>query len=112
VQFSCNFESYTLTIFVLHRYDRRKYRDEPDFDDRSMENNRYSSIMQEEMRSAKIGQLPFLSVNETFCLFWVSDRSGNIVEETHALAVFLIAPPPPGGIPFVVPETEELRRRG
>jgi hypothetical protein len=63
---SCNFES-CADVFVLHRYDRRKYRDEPDFDDRSMENNRYSSIMQEEMRSAKIGQFTFMSVNETFC---------------------------------------------
>jgi len=38
-------------------YDRNRYRDEPDFDDRSMENNKYSSIMQEEVRSAKIGRM-------------------------------------------------------
>ena len=31
------------------RYDKRKYQDE-DFDDRSMENNKFSSIMMEEAR--------------------------------------------------------------
>merc|ERR1719412_2704389 len=38
-------------------YDRRKYRDEDDFDDRSMETNRYSDVMKEECRSARIGKL-------------------------------------------------------
>ena len=33
----------------IYRYDKRKYRDE-DFDDRSMENNKFSSIMMEEAR--------------------------------------------------------------
>merc|ERR1712059_221941 len=36
-------------------YDKRRYKDE-DFDDRSMENNKFSSIMMEEARSAKIGR--------------------------------------------------------
>ena len=35
-------------------YDKRKYKDE-DFDDRSMENNSFASVMKEEVRSAKIG---------------------------------------------------------
>ena len=38
-------------------YDRRKFRDEPDFDDRSMENNRFADVMKEEARSAKIGMM-------------------------------------------------------
>jgi len=38
-------------------YDRRKFKDEDDFDDRSMETNRFSDIMKEEARSAKIGRL-------------------------------------------------------
>eukprot|EP00092_Neocalanus_flemingeri_P019501 GFUD01021127.1.p1 GENE.GFUD01021127.1~~GFUD01021127.1.p1 ORF type:complete len:613 (+),score=242.70 GFUD01021127.1:176-2014(+) len=37
-------------------YDKRSYRDE-DFDDRSMENNKFSSIMMEEARSARIGRM-------------------------------------------------------
>ena len=37
-------------------YDRRKFRDEPDFDDRSMENNRFGSVMREEARSARIAK--------------------------------------------------------
>ena len=36
-------------IISVCRYDKRKYRDE-DFDDRSMENNKFSSIMMEEAR--------------------------------------------------------------
>ena len=36
-------------------YDRRKFRDEEDFDDRAMENNRFANIMKEEAYSAKIG---------------------------------------------------------
>jgi len=44
-------------IRSIFGYDRNKYRDEPDFDDRSMENNKYSSIMQEEVRSARIGRM-------------------------------------------------------
>ena len=43
-------------ISKLFGYDRRKYRDE-DFDDRSMENNRFADIMKEEARSAKIGRM-------------------------------------------------------
>lgn len=42
-------------IQKIFGYDRRKFRDEPDFDDRSMENNRFGAIMKEEARSAKIG---------------------------------------------------------
>jgi len=38
-------------------YDRRKFRDEGDFDDRSMENNRYADVMKEEARSARIGKM-------------------------------------------------------
>jgi len=37
-------------------YDKRTYKDE-DFDDRSMENNKFSSIMMEEARSARIGRM-------------------------------------------------------
>jgi len=37
-------------------YDKRRYKDE-DFDDRSMENNKFSSIMMEEARSARIGRM-------------------------------------------------------
>lgn len=39
----------------IFKYDRRKFRDEDDFDDRAMENNRFSDLMKEEARSAKIG---------------------------------------------------------
>lgn len=42
-------------IRSIFGYDKRKYQDE-DFDDRSMENNRFSSIMMEEARSARIGR--------------------------------------------------------
>ena len=37
-------------------YDRRKFRDEDEFDDRQMENNRFSDIMKEEARSTRIGR--------------------------------------------------------
>ena len=40
----------------LSSYDKRKYRDEDEFDDRAMENNKFASIMMEEARSAKIGR--------------------------------------------------------
>ena len=39
----------------LFGYNRHKYRDD-DFDDREMENNKFSSIMKEEARSARIGR--------------------------------------------------------
>merc|ERR1719209_1279421 len=42
-------------IRSIFGYDKRKYRDE-DFDDRSMENNKFSSIMMEEARNARIGR--------------------------------------------------------
>ena len=42
-------------ISKLFGYNRHKYRDD-DFDDRSMENNRFSSIMKEEAYSAKMGR--------------------------------------------------------
>jgi len=42
-------------------YDRRKFKDEADFDDRSMENNKFSNIMMEEARSAKIGKMEDLA---------------------------------------------------
>jgi len=42
-------------IRSIFGYDKRKYQDE-DFDDRSMENNKFSSIMMEEARSARIGR--------------------------------------------------------
>jgi len=48
---------YSSEIRKIFGYDKRKYRDEADFDDRSMENNRFSSIMMEEARSAKIGRM-------------------------------------------------------
>merc|ERR1712076_194431 len=43
-------------IRSIFGYDKRKYRDESDEDDRNMENNRFSSIMMEEARSARIGR--------------------------------------------------------
>lgn len=43
-------------IRSIFGYDKRKYHDE-DFDDRSMENNRFSDLMKEEARSAKIGMM-------------------------------------------------------
>ena len=44
-------------IRSIFGYDRNKYRNEADFDDRSMENNRYSDVMREEARSAKLGRM-------------------------------------------------------
>merc|ERR1712098_883605 len=44
-------------IRSIFGYDKRKYRYEDDFDDRSMENNQFSSIMREEARSARIGRM-------------------------------------------------------
>ena len=38
-------------------YNRHKYKDEDDFDDRAMENNRFSDLMKEEARSARIGRM-------------------------------------------------------
>lgn len=43
-------------IRSIFGYDKRRYRDEDDEDDRGMENNRFSSIMMEEARSARIGR--------------------------------------------------------
>merc|ERR1711953_141840 len=43
-------------IRKIFNYDKRSYRNEEDFDDRAMENNKFSSIMMEEARSAKIGR--------------------------------------------------------
>jgi len=43
-------------IGQMFGYDRRKFRNEDDFDDRSMENNKFSSIMKEEAYSARIGR--------------------------------------------------------
>jgi len=43
-------------IRSIFGYDKRRYKDE-DFDDRSMENNKFSSIMMEEARSARIGRM-------------------------------------------------------
>ena len=42
-------------IRSIFGYDRNKYRNEADFDDRSMENNRFADVMREEARSAKLG---------------------------------------------------------
>lgn len=47
--------NYSDEIARMFGYDRRKYRDEDDFDDRDMENNRFADIMKEEARSARIG---------------------------------------------------------
>merc|ERR1712228_942920 len=44
-------------IRSIFGYDKRKYRYEDEFDDRSMENNQFSSIMREEARSARIGRM-------------------------------------------------------
>lgn len=44
-------------IRSIFGYDRRKFRNEEDFDDRSMECNRFSDVMKEEARSAKIGRM-------------------------------------------------------
>ena len=45
-----------LSVITSFSYDKRSYRNEEDFDDRAMENNKFSSIMMEEARSAKIGR--------------------------------------------------------
>ena len=45
-----------ITPHLYFSYDKRSYRNEEDFDDRAMENNKFSSIMMEEARSAKIGR--------------------------------------------------------
>lgn len=42
-------------IGAIFGYDRNRYRDEEPFDDRAMENNRFSEVMKEEARSARIG---------------------------------------------------------
>lgn len=47
---------YSAEIRKIFNYDKRKYQHEDDFDDRSMENNKFASIMMEEARSAKIGR--------------------------------------------------------
>merc|ERR1712061_231394 len=47
---------YSAEIRKIFNYDKRKYRDEDEFDDRAMENNKFASIMMEEARSAKIGR--------------------------------------------------------
>ena len=44
-------------IRKIFGYDRKKFRDEADFDDRSMECNRFSDVMKEEARSAKLGRM-------------------------------------------------------
>ena len=44
-------------IRSIFGYDRKKYVDEEDFDDREMENNKFSDLMKEEARSAKIGMM-------------------------------------------------------
>ena len=44
-------------IRSIFGYDRRKFRDEGDFDDRAMENNRFADVMREEARSAKLGRM-------------------------------------------------------
>lgn len=44
-------------IRKIFGYDRRKFRHEADFDDRSMETNRFADVMKEEARSAKIGRM-------------------------------------------------------
>lgn len=44
-------------IRSIFGYDRNKYRNEADFDDRSMENNRFADVMREEARSAKLGRM-------------------------------------------------------
>lgn len=51
----CTFNPHQQRISLFSRYNRHSFRDEPDFDDRSMENNRFSDVMKEEARSARIG---------------------------------------------------------
>ena len=46
-----------ISFLFCFSYDKRKYRDEGEFDDRMMENNKFSSIMMEEARSARIGRM-------------------------------------------------------
>ena len=46
-----------ISFLFCSSYDKRKYRDEGEFDDRMMENNKFSSIMMEEARSARIGRM-------------------------------------------------------
>jgi protein SPT2 len=48
---------FSAEIRNIFGYDRRRYRDEEDFDDRSMETNRFADVMREEARSAKIGRM-------------------------------------------------------
>lgn len=48
-------------IRSIFGYDKRRFRDEGDFDDRSMENNKFSNIMMEEAKSAKIGKMEDLA---------------------------------------------------
>jgi len=43
-------------IRSIFGYDRRRFRDEEPFDDRSMENNSFASQMKEEAYSARIGR--------------------------------------------------------
>lgn len=48
-------------IRSIFGYDKRRFRDEGEFDDRSMENNKFSHIMMEEAKSAKIGKMEDLA---------------------------------------------------
>jgi len=48
-------------IRSIFGYDKRRFRDEEEFDDRSMENNKFSHIMMEEAKSAKIGRMEDLA---------------------------------------------------
>ena len=50
------FTYYYRCLFYTFSYDKRRYQNEDDFDDRAMENNKFASIMMEEARSAKIGR--------------------------------------------------------
>ena len=45
-----------LNFFLKSKHFFYKFRNEDDFDDRSMENNKFSSIMKEEAYSARIGR--------------------------------------------------------
>ena len=57
------------------RYDKRRYKDEAE-DDRSMENNKFSSIMMEEARSARIGEERSLCTSTTLPCFFPRSYGG------------------------------------
>ena len=58
-----------LNFFLKSKHFFYKFRNEDDFDDRSMENNKFSSIMKEEAYSARIGRQEDLEDMRRYALF-------------------------------------------